>query len=334
MNSISTFNQVKLHNVSLIRNTLRSISCATKNSVAQLTGLSIATCNTILNELLKSGEVIAIESDAPSVGRPPQLYQFNKDYSYICCLFATVESDMKYLNYAIVDLLGNIILQRILAYDLIYYEDIEKLLAELLAKEPKIQTISIGIPGYVSNGKIRSCSIEELSGCHLAELLSNKFHKTILIENNMNATAYGFYMDKASEFESIPSFVMISFFKGNGPGSGIILNGKIVHGCTNIAGEVLYLPYPDGEIHELISRGTRSVIECAAFAMTCYCALLDPALVIFTGENLSEEAMAEIRQICLHNIPEEHLPEIQYEKNYIDPYIHGLTQIAFDHLFH
>lgn len=58
--------QVKRINVELVKNTLRSIGVGTKASIANLTKLSVATCGTILNELLQTGEIIDLGPDESS----------------------------------------------------------------------------------------------------------------------------------------------------------------------------------------------------------------------------------------------------------------------------
>ena len=62
--------QVKRINVELVKNTLRSTGVGTKSSIANLTRLSVATCGTILNELLQTGEIIDLGPDESSGGRP------------------------------------------------------------------------------------------------------------------------------------------------------------------------------------------------------------------------------------------------------------------------
>ena len=71
--------------------------------------------------------------------------------------------------------------------------------------------------------------------------MTNKFGKHVVIENDMNLIAYGFY--QAGEYEESTSIAVVSFFKDNWPGSGIIVDGHIIHGNTNFAGEVSYLPF-------------------------------------------------------------------------------------------
>lgn len=331
---ISSINEVKNHNILLIKKTLRSIECGTKNSVAQLTGLSIATCNTILNELAKSREILPVENNTPTpVGRPPKSYRFNQDFSYICCLYPTREENLYYLNYAVIDLMGNIVNQNIVYYKQITLTEIETILDILIEKQPKIQTIAIGIPGFYTNHTVSSCGVEELNDLDLVEILRKRYKRKIYIENNMNAIALGLYNNELKHTETIHSFAAISFFKNSGPGSGIILKGDLVHGYNNFAGEILYLPYTGGEIHELVERSRDDVIHCAAFALVCYCSILNPEVVVFTGENINSEMIPDVIAKASEHIPQMHLPTVRYEYNYRDSYIRGLGELALKKIF-
>ena len=55
MGEISTTTIIKQINVQLIKTTLKFMKTATKTELAKVTGLSVMTCETILNELLKIG---------------------------------------------------------------------------------------------------------------------------------------------------------------------------------------------------------------------------------------------------------------------------------------
>lgn len=334
MKQISSVNEVKNYNVLLVKNTLRSMESGTKNSVARLTGLSIATCNTILNELEQSNEIIPVENNAPTaVGRPPKSYRFNQDYSYICCVYPIREEGIFYLNYAIIDLNGNIVTHNILYQEKITISEIETLLDTLIEKQPKIQTIAIGIPGYYYDHVVSSCGVEDLNGIDLVDILKKRYNRNVFVENDMNAISLGFYNSALERTNYLHSFVTVSFFKNNGPGSGIILKGNILHGYNNFAGEILYLPYAGGEIHKMLERSREDVIRCAAFALTCYCSILNPEAVVFTGENISSDMIPEVIEQASQHIPSTHLPSVRYEYNYRDSYVRGLAELALKKLF-
>ena len=64
----------KQMNVDLVRSAIKSVPGNTKAGISAITGLSHATCNSILNELVSLGEVRELEKDTSSGGRPAQLY--------------------------------------------------------------------------------------------------------------------------------------------------------------------------------------------------------------------------------------------------------------------
>lgn len=65
----------------------------TKQSIAADTGLSVATCNTLLNELERSGEVYSQKYQLNGVGRSTSVYQINEDYESILCVRIDLDSE-------------------------------------------------------------------------------------------------------------------------------------------------------------------------------------------------------------------------------------------------
>lgn len=334
MNQLSTFNQVKLYNVNLIKNALRSLPSATKHLLSQMTGLSVTTCSTIVNELLETGEILPADADPSFVGRPPKAFSFNKDFAYICCLFPTFENGGLALHYAIVDLLGNVIRQEVLHQQYVSCEDIAALIQKLVAEEPRIQYLSLGIPGYNLNDQIESSSIKELEGQNLSGFLKETFHIPVFIENDTNVVTYGSYAKHIDTLDDNSGFVAIASFQNLRLGAGVVLNGKIVHGYTNFAGEIFYLSHTKNEVHTIVFPDLReATIDLVSEALKSYCVALNPSTVVLTGEEISEDMLDIIRSRCLKNIPSKHMPQLIYEENYIDSFVGGLTQIVLDEIF-
>lgn len=329
MNKISTVNQVKEHNTRLIRDAvIHNPGDFTKHSVAQETGLSIATVNNILNTLCKTGEIISLGNASSTIGRPAIRYAYNKDYSHICCIFPSSVGSQQYISYAVYDLLGTPLEQRQIWLEDITYEDFEELVASLLQKDSHLKIFSIGIPGYCDEGKIRSCTMTKLNDCDLAGRLRARFSCEFLMENNMNAIAYGLYEARKQQGHAPAVLAAVSFFEGSGPGSGIILDGKIFCGKSNFAGEVVFLPYQDGNIYDLIHQGPAAIINAAAQVINAYTIILNPEVCVLTGENLNSGMCNGILERCLETIPALHLPELLYVSNYSQYYQNGLFRIA------
>lgn len=330
MKSIGSVNQVKDHNVKLVKDALKSLESGTKNTVAQMTGLSIATCNTILNELAESGEILEVKGEAPAVGRPPKSYHFNEDFAYVCCLFPSMEGESWRINCAIMNLVGDIIEESSTVYDKISPEEVGEFVGALLEREPKIRTISFGTPGYYYDNRIHSRGAAWLEGYDLVGELKKKFDCDVYIENDVNAMAYGIYYYGKEIIGECNSLVLIAYLKGERIGSGIVINGQVLHGNTGFAGEIGRIRYPDGDVRELVSGGREGMVKAASTAVEGFSAMINPQTIVFTGEEIDEDMLPEIRKEVGQYIPEEHIPKLFYGRDFRKYYIWGLAATALE----
>ena len=86
---------IKWANKSLIRVLLRSGSAYTKQQIALQTGLSVASCNTYLNEMEAAGEVLGESRRLHDMGRSSVLYKLNERYESMAKLEAKGTSPME-----------------------------------------------------------------------------------------------------------------------------------------------------------------------------------------------------------------------------------------------
>lgn len=96
-------------------------------------------------------------------------------------------------------------------------------------------TIGICTPGAISKktGLIKNSNTTCLIGKPLKEDLENALHHKISMENDANCFALAeAKMGSAKNYRVVFGVIM-----GTGVGGGIVINGKIHHGRTNIAGE-------------------------------------------------------------------------------------------------
>jgi len=332
MQIVSNTAQVKRYNVGIVKNALKVLPGGTKTTIARITGLSIATCNTILNELEVTGEIVEVTNENSNFGRPAKLYRFNEKYSYICCIYMSYENMKKILTYAVVDLLGNTIKKESMVKTCIDYEELEKLVQELIDQYENIQAIGIGIPGVVNKHEVIDiCDIEELVNCALAQRLTDKFGMEVVIDNDMNLIAYGVYQE--GEYEEDTSIAVVGFYKDNWPGSGIIVDGHIIRGNTNFAGEVSYLPLGcnSKELKELLKK-RENIIQVAAKTICALISIINPHTIVMTGTTLVEDMLEEINLLIGEIIPEKHRPQILLEKNVQEYYLKGLSSMTLEYL--
>lgn len=300
----------------------------TKAGIAVSTGLSQATCNTILNELVSTGEAVELEKEAYGGGRPAKRFKYNGDFGTVICLYIDNDSKKPVLSYAVVNLLGIIKEEHTRQKNSIYYTTIEELVGELISKYKNVKAVAVGIPGVVIKRKVIDiCDIESLANFPLAEKLQNKFGIKVTLENDMNLTSLGYYQQHSDTKDT--SIVVLNFLKDNCPGSGIIINGNIICGHTNFAGEISYLPF-GYNANALKER--KDIIDSVYKTICSMTAIINPATIMVTGGLTSQDMIEEIRSNCLKIIPKLHMPNIVYQQSIHDYYIKGLTAMAFEGL--
>ena len=101
----------------------------------------------------------------------------------------------------------------------------------------KIEDFTLGIctPGVISKktGLLKNSNTQCLIGKSLKEDLEKKLEKKILIENDANC----FAISEATMGVAKNNSFVFGAILGTGVGGGIVIDGKIHHGRTNIAGE-------------------------------------------------------------------------------------------------
>lgn len=322
---------IKQINTELIKSTLKLLKHATKPLLANETGLSLATCNTILNELLITGEVIAVELEASNGGRPATRFMYNADFSYIACIYTKTEGGVNTIAYVITNLIGEIIKADSIIVKIINYEIIESVIGNLIDEFNNIKAVGIGMQGVVTNGVIGVCDIKELIDVPLAANIKAKYNLEVIIDNDMNFTVYGFY--KKQNYDTDKSNAILFFPKDNFPGSGMIVDGHILRGNTNFAGEISFLPF-DLSREELLSQinNKEKFIPLVVKSIISIIAVINPEVVVLTGDLFEEQQLKLIYNRCLKIIPEEHMPKIILKNNIHEEYIAGIISITLETL--
>ena len=83
---------IKRHNKSFIRKVLLQGQPYSKQQIARQTGLSVASCNTYLNEMEETGEVVGEKRKSHEVGRSSVFYRLNEEYeSFVCVYFELIQ---------------------------------------------------------------------------------------------------------------------------------------------------------------------------------------------------------------------------------------------------
>jgi hypothetical protein len=328
----SNTSRIKQLNTELVKNALIKQDYGTKLTISSATGLSVATCGNILNELLEKGEVLEIDLEQPNGGRPARRFVYNANYCYLACIYLSLIDNVYSITYAVVNMVGERIEEKTIIYDCIDYETIDALVGKLLAEYELIKAVGIGIPGVACQGVIvNHCDVQKIMGVPLVQKLKEKYQIDIIVENDMNLIALGFY--KKREYDEDKNFAVVNFPKDNCIGSGIIVNGHVIKGNTNFAGEVSYLPFDmsqDEEIAQLNSRD--GLMPIAAKTLISIIVLINPDTIALVGDLIKKEMLGDLTSRCLEVIPKEHMPKLAIIEDVHEDYINGLISVTIESL--
>ncbi|WP_371381187.1 ROK family protein [Sporomusa aerivorans] len=323
--------RVKQINVELVKTALRALSFGTKLTIANATGLSVATCGNILNELLERGEVIEADLEQSSGGRPARRFIYNVNYAYIACIYVAKEGGTCRIIHAVTNLAGEMIEKDSTEVESINYETIDNLIAKLIGSYGNIRAVGFGIPGIVQNGVIGACDIEELSNILLVSRLKASYNVNFTVENDMNLTTYGFY--KKQNYGDGKTVAVVTFPQDNCAGAGIIVDGHIIKGNTNFAGEVSYLPLDISREEQLQQTScTESFFPVMVKIITSIIAVINPETIVITGGLIRSDMLDALAGSCRKIIPCEHMPQIIIREDMQEDYLYGLFSVTLESL--
>lgn len=323
--------RVKKMNQELVRQTLKANDRMTKAGVAKITGLSLGTCGSILNEFAAAGEVLELATEASNGGRPAQAFKYNMDYAYIACILVEAGLKQHSVSYRVANLAGEAVEEGHEEYQTLDFAVIDQLTGRLVARHPEIRAVGFGVPGAVNHGRMNISDIEELVGIEIESLIRGKYGVEVILENDMNLTVYGFCRRQGYEAER--PVAVATFIEGSFPGSGLMMNGQLHRGDTCFAGEISFLPYGltrEEQFRQLHERSTFPSV--AARAVSSLIAVVNPQVIALTGSLVQPGDVDRIRRECLENIPEMHMPQFMLLDHPEEDYMHGLITMTLESL--
>ncbi|HAE16181.1 MAG TPA: hypothetical protein DCG51_06490 [Erysipelotrichaceae bacterium] len=184
-------------------------------------------------------------------------------------------------------------------------EDLNDLLNYVLKKHEEVEMIGIAMPGIAYHGQVYS-SLYGFDHVNLADNLRKKYGKQIVIVNDINALALGYY----SMHDDGKDLVFYYLPRGNSfGGSGIVMNGKIQMGYLNMAGDHIgQLTGRFVDDAEKKSETPEGCVEIIATALYAYMCTIAPERLVVYSELLAD--IEDVREELKKLLPEEYIPEM------------------------
>jgi len=326
MTKINNTGIVRQLNLDIVRQTLRNEGGITKSMLARKTGMSIATCGNLLRLLIKQKEVFEGEVDKLTGGRPAKTYYYNSKNEMILCIYILAEETVS-VHIEVYDNMGSKQEEFVETYNQLALEDIYNQIDRILQKYKNIVIISIGVPGYVLDGKIESCDEPNLQNVDIYEEMRKRYGIDVLVGAEKYFKVYGYY--KRMELDEKNTLVYILAPKTKCMGAGIMIDGHVLRGGNAMAGEIMYLPYYMIKEHGV---SIDDIVSEIPFVVSSMVAIIAPQKFILSGGRFNEESCDEIRKECIKIIPEKYIPEIKYAEDSFEDYREGLLAATLETL--
>lgn len=297
----------------------------TKQQISQATGLSVATCNTLLNDMAAQGIVCAVSKQSGEVGRSAALYRIDPDHEQYLALYFELEGQTRLIEITVFSAAGAVLNRQTLRFARLSRECVISAVADCRERYSKLAQIIVGIPGIAGQGVIRHCDLPELETLPMCRILEEAFGLPVAMENDMHHKAYGYYR-KTGNREDV---ITLGYFqKGMPPGTVTIHKGTILRGASGIAGMAGFLPYGSGNLRDDLMPET--CLPFIAATIGAIIALLNPGTIVLTGQLIDREMVEKVKEICAETIPAEYMPRFQVVNTLDEYYWEGMYQLAVE----
>ena len=215
----------------------------TAGEICTEVGISLPTVNSLLGDLMSSGEVIKNGRAESQGGRKPDLYQLAKDAFYIL----SVDINKFRVRTAIYNCGNEAItksetIRLTLNNEKETFEKICEFLIEHQHKSgienDKIIAIGISMPGLIDSINGVNHTYLKFGKKSLVENFETRLGRKVFLENDARAmTLAEFKFGHNDQYKNV-----LGLFIGWGIGLGILIDGKIYQGASGFAGEFSHSP--------------------------------------------------------------------------------------------
>jgi predicted NBD/HSP70 family sugar kinase len=215
----------------------------TAGEICTEVGISLPTVNSLLGDLMNSGEVIKNGRAESQGGRKPDLYQLANDAFYIL----SVDINRFRVRTAIYDCSNEALteaetIRLTLNNEKETFEQICEFLIEHKNKSgldnEKIIAVGISMPGLIDSINGINHTYLKFGKKSLVENFESRLGRKVFLENDARAmTLAEFKFAQNDQFKNV-----LGIFIGWGIGLGILIDGKIYQGASGFAGEFSHSP--------------------------------------------------------------------------------------------
>jgi predicted NBD/HSP70 family sugar kinase len=218
---------------------------ASRAGLSRVTGLSKQTMSEVIRVLSERGWVRESGMISGGVGRSAVRYEVDATAGYVL----GVDLGSSTIRATVANIAGAIVQHAEVAADprggARLIEQIGELKGAILREAglggDKLLQATVAIPGVMNlrTGRLSLApNLDDMGAIDVASAIRQVLDCKVTFENDVNAGAIGEYWETRQSSEGYYGFISI----GTGVGLGILVDGKLLRGASQAAGEVGYLP--------------------------------------------------------------------------------------------
>lgn len=300
------------------------------SGLAGLTGLSVATCAGIVSALVDEGLALELAERVSGGGRPARRYAYNPDRVLVAALAADAARGGTRLAWSVANACGGVLDRGAEKTALAAPEAMDALLDSLRARFPALRGAALSVPGVIRDGVVGICDLPELSGLAPGRRIAARHGLSSTLDNDVNYAALGHC--RAFAAPGTENLAFLHFPKDNCSGAGLIVNGALLRGKSNFAGEISFIPLSGAgrDAQPAIHADPARAGKFIAGLIASVTAVVNPEIVVLSGDAAPESLLPGIRRRCLAMLPAEHLPDLEVCRDYDACRFAGMTAAALD----
>lgn len=232
----------------------------------------------------------------------------------VLCLSLIRNSERIHIVYRLYDEKNRIVIDNEIIKLRISLSDIFDIIDTIILQYYDISIVGITVPGIINNGYVCSTGIPGFQNFDLGRAFKEKYAQQLVISNDVNAVAVGYYASQ-NKYSSL-SFLFQPIAALSGIGN--IVNGKLLKGRSNIAGEAQYLPLALSDEKLVLNKTPEGAIELVAKQILAIISLLDPEAILIGCVLIPH--VEELRIELEKYIPSAYIPDlvkIEFMQEYI-----------------
>lgn len=290
---------VRKKNVMKIIQSLVKQGGCTKNELVFYTGLSLSTIDSLLEEMLKSNQVIKAGYRESTGGRPSMSYKVNGEFSQTLCIYAYKHDKRITVIGRLYNLYSEMMEEK--------RRDIPKLDRDVLCSfidemlNEQVHTICLSLP---------DSDID----------INHRYKQRVFVKNDVYMGVIGAYI-KHMQYDSI----VLLDSKVNSR-LGIVVHGHLVEGKSSIAGQIRYMPL----IENKNRRSMKGRSQLLVIELQNIIGMLNPEAIVICAQGIDQHYVEEeLLKIFKMN----DMPHLIYIDDFIDEVMLGMESISKDSLF-